>query len=272
VKMPYTAMIRNLATMTRVGLLVPLSEAVKTVTSRLLNSDGLKKARVHPIGILAALKTYAAGHGARGQHTWQPVGDVIDALDEAFYLSFGHVEPSHKRVCLALDVSSSMEGGQVMGIPGLTPRVVSAAMAMVHAHTEPQYVMCAFSTKMVSVNVTKRSRLDDVCRAFQRLPFGGTDCAQPMLWAMQQRLKVDAFVTFTDSETWAGVIHPSQALRQYRDSQGPAKAIVVGAVSNGFSIADPNDAGQLDVVGFSTDVPGIITDFIRGDTNADASR
>jgi 60 kDa SS-A/Ro ribonucleoprotein len=34
-------------------------------------------------------------------------------------------------------------------------------------------------------------------------------------------------------------------------------------VSNGFSIADPNDAGMLDVVGFDAAAPAVIADFIR---------
>jgi 60 kDa SS-A/Ro ribonucleoprotein len=33
--------------------------------------------------------------------------------------------------------------------------------------------------------------------------------------------------------------------------------------SNGFSIADPNDAGMMDVVGFDTAVPTVMADFIR---------
>ncbi len=94
--------------------------------------------------------------------------------------------------------------------------------------------------------------------------FGGTDCALPMLYALERRLSVDAFVVYTDSETWAGMIHPVQALRQYRERTGiAAKLVVVGLVSNGFSIADPNDAGMLDVVGFDTASPAVIADFIR---------
>ena len=42
-----------------------------------------------------------------------------------------------------------------------------------------------------------------------------------------------------------------------------AKLVVVGLVSNGFSIADPDDAGMLDVVGFDTAAPAVIADFIR---------
>ncbi len=35
-------------------------------------------------------------------------------------------------------------------------------------------------------------------------------------------------------------------------------------VSNGFSIANPADAGMLDVVGFDAAAPTMIADFIRG--------
>ena len=43
----------------------------------------------------------------------------------------------------------------------------------------------------------------------------------------------------------------------------PAKLVVVGMVSNGFSIADPSDSGMLDVVGFDTNVPTIVSDFVK---------
>jgi hypothetical protein len=89
--------------------------------------------------------------------------------------------------------------------------------------------------------------------SISNLPFEGTDCALPMIWARENEVNVSAFITYTDSETWAGKIHPSQALRQYRNEfVGDAKAVVVGMTSNGFTIADPNDRGMLDVVGFDT--------------------
>jgi len=57
---------------------------------------------------------------------------------------------------------------------------------------------------------------------------------------------------------------PFQALEQYRDKTGIfAKLIVVGMVSNGFTIADPTDPGMLDVVGFDTAVPAVMADFAR---------
>ena len=55
-----------------------------------------------------------------------------------------------------------------------------------------------------------------------------------------------------------------QALSQYREKMGiRAKLIVVGMTSNGFSIADPDDPGALDVVGFDSAVPSVMAAFVR---------
>lgn len=92
---------------------------------------------------------------------------------------------------------------------------------------------------------------------------GGTDCALPMLWALEKKIQADAFVIYTDNETWHGKIHPAQALQEYRRKMGiAAKLVVVAMTSNGFSIADPNDAGMLDVVGFDLATPQVLSDFV----------
>jgi 60 kDa SS-A/Ro ribonucleoprotein len=262
--MPMTALIRNLATMTRVGLLAHKADATARVVAQLGDGARIQRARVHPIAILAALKTYAQGHGERGTSTWEPVQRIVDALDTAFYTAFGNVEPTGKRWLLGLDVSGSMSMGQVAGIPGLTPRVAAAAMALVTAATEQEHTMLGFCDTLVRLSISPRQRLDSVVKATDGLPFGGTDCALPMLWATKQRAPVDTFVIYTDNETWFGKIHPAQALEEYRQRMGiPARLIVVGMVSNGFTIADPNDGGMLDVVGFDTATPQLIADFAR---------
>jgi 60 kDa SS-A/Ro ribonucleoprotein len=276
--MPMTAMIRNLATMTRVGLLASGSAATQKVVAQLADTHRLKKARVHPIAVLAALMTYKSGHGVRGQGTWNPLGKIVDALDAAFYASFGVIEPAGKRMLLALDVSGSMASGAVAGVPNLTPRVASAAMALVTAATERAHTFVAFTSAaggyggqwgggesgITELAISPRQRLDDAVTEVGRHPMGGTDCALPMIWATKHRIDVDTFCVYTDNETWAGNVHPAQALRAYRDARGiPAKLVVVGMTSNGFSIADPNDAGMLDVVGFDTSTPPVIADFAR---------
>ena len=104
----------------------------------------------------------------------------------------------------------------------------------------------------------------DVIKCIEAIPMGGTDCALPMMYATHHKLEVDTFIVYTDSETWAGKMHPVQALKEYRQRMGiGAKLVVVGMVSSEFTIADPNDAGMLDVVGFDSAAPSIISDFSR---------
>ncbi len=152
-------------------------------------------------------------------------------------------------------------------------------MALVTAATEPECEIIAFSAPagggdggmhgggesgITQVTLSPRMRLDSVIQRVRDIPMGGTDCALPMLWAARQKLNVSAFITYTDSETWAGQIHPAQALRQYREQfVVDAKAVVVGMISNGFTLADPNDRGMLDVVGFDATAPAVIADFVR---------
>jgi len=281
--MPMTALIRNLATMTRVGVLAPGSAGTAKAVAQLGDAERIRRARVHPVAVLAALRTYASGRGARGRGEWNPVRELVDALDAAFYTAFGNVEPAGTRLLLALDVSGSMTGGHVAGVPGLSPRDASAALALVTVATEPHYEVVGFfagkggykkrgrqvwsgiADGLTPLPISPRQRLDDAVKTVSDLPFGGTDCALPMLYAQAHKREIDTFVIYTDSETWAGDIHPTQALRDYRDASGiDARLVVVGMVSNGFSIADPNDPGMLDVVGFDTATPQLISDFARG--------
>ena len=210
--------------------------------------------------------------------------EVVDALDAAFYAAFGNVEPTGKRLLLALDVSGSMAGGVVAGVPGLTPRDASAALALVTAATEaalrdrrllrgPRRL----EGRSQAARLVPRRRRPDAAgdlaaAAAGRRGQGGVGPA-----VRRHRLRpadalragageeVDAFVIYTDSETWAVTSIPAQALATYRRASGiDARLVVVGMVSNGFSIADPNDAGMLDVVGFDTATPQLIADFARG--------
>ncbi|GAA5156312.1 TROVE domain-containing protein [Nocardioides marinquilinus] len=273
--LPQTALLRQLPRLTRLGLLEPGSAHLDAVLDRLTDPERLRRARVHPVSVLVAARTYAAGRSARGAGTWEPVPQVVDALDAAFHAAFGAVEPAGRRTLLALDVSGSM-GARISGLP-LSCREASAALALVTAATEPSCEVVGFtaadgrssSTRaraaLRRLDLGPRRRLADAVHAVGGLPFGATDCAQPMLWALDQGREVETFVVYTDNETWHGEVHPHQALRRYRERTGiDARLVVVGMTATRFSIADPTDAGMLDVAGFDAAVPALVSDFSAG--------
>jgi len=272
--MPQTALMRQLPRLTRLGVLTQLSPVTAVVAAQLADREHLVAARVHPVNILVALRTYASGVSVRGSTTWTPVPAITDALDAAFYAAYAAVVPAGKRTMLALDVSGSMTS-PAAGLP-VSCREASAALALVTAATEPATLITGFTSgssrwsrydaAISPLGISPRQRLDDAIRAVSGLPFGGTDCALPMLWAAQNDVAIDTFQVYTDNETWAGGIHPHQALEAYRQKTGiPARLAVVAMTPTEFSIADPDDPGSLDVSGLDSAVPGLLADFSRGD-------
>jgi 60 kDa SS-A/Ro ribonucleoprotein len=272
--MGLTAVIRKLGVMTSCGAITP--ENHRQFTDRLGDEEQLRAARIHPFGVLQALAVYRAGRGYKSKAQWQPVQGVIDALDAAFYSAFQNVETTGKRIMLALDVSGSMDSPMMGSF--LTNREAAAAMALVTQAREPNAVIYGFSaggarsrlgfseTGISPLAISSRRRLDDVVAYMQTLPFGRTDCSLPMLTAIKNSLGLDAFAIYTDNETWAGSIHPFQALQAYRQRSGiDAKSAVVGMTSTGFSIANPADPGMMDFVGMDASVPALISEFIKGD-------
>lgn len=273
--MPQTALIRQLPRLTKLGVLTPMSTTTAAVAAQLADPERLKAGRVHPVNVLVAQRTYAGGHGMRGSMEWTPVTQITDALDAAFYAAYGAVRPAGKRTVLALDVSGSMTQA-ASGLP-ISCREASAALALVTAATEQQHMIVGFTsagggyswnsgTALTQLNISSRQRLDDAISTVSGLPFGGTDCALPMVWALQNRIEVDHFSVYTDNETWAGNSHPHQALEAYRQQMGiNARLSVVGMTATDFTIADPADPGSMDVAGFDSAVPQLLADFGRGD-------
>jgi 60 kDa SS-A/Ro ribonucleoprotein len=288
--MPQTALLRQLPRLTRLGVLED-KEMLATVTAQLADTERLRKARVHPVNVLVAQRTYAAGQGTSS--SWTPVRQVVDALDAAFYAAYGAVEPAGKRTLLALDVSGSMGSGVLSpgqksrgwftAAPGtLSCREAAAALSLVTLATEPQADVVGFTagdtgqtrgtwnslrnTAIRELDISPRRRLDDVVKYTASLSFGGTDIALPFLWAKDDQKDYDTVVVFTDNESWAGQIHPHQALRQYRDQVGhDVKMVVVALAANQFSVADPADPSSIDICGLDAAVPNLIADFSRGE-------
>ncbi len=262
--MGMTALLRNLAKMTQVGLFKRNRSARAKVCELLGSVAALRAGRVHPLAILVARNTSEKGSGVKGKLNWKPEKTVLDALEQAFHLAFQTIVPTGKRHFLAVDVSGSMSWTEIAGMTGITPRIGAAAMALVTRAVEKDTRIFAFSDHLREVPDAGGRSLDGMMNALAKIPMGGTDCALPMLHAMEHRIPVDVFVVYTDSETWFGSVHPAEALRQYRRVMGiPARLIVVGMVANAFTIADPDDPGMLDVVGFDTSAPALMADFVR---------
>jgi 60 kDa SS-A/Ro ribonucleoprotein len=262
--MGLTAVIRKLGALTAHGVIKPLSSGLKDVVAKLTDSEQLKRQRVHPITLLQSLKQYSVGHGDKGSLVWVPNQRVIDALDSAFYDAFTHVETKGENYLIACDISGSMQGANVNGSPNLTAAEVAVVMAMVVARKQDNYHIVGYNQRLVDLHVSPTMRLDAAMASYKKQHWdgAGTDCAKPFEAALANKWPVDKFVSITDNEVNSGSQHPAQALAKYRKGlNAMAKSVVIGTSVSEFTIADPKDSGSLDIAGFDSAAPQLISDL-----------
>lgn len=257
------ATVRNLPRISQVGLFSS-SSVVNLVSDRLSNPAAVKAARYHPLKALVAKKTYMSGRSLKGSGVWSPNNKIVNVLDTTFYLGFDAVEPTGKRILLGLDVSGSMAMGQIAGMP-IAPYEAVAAMAMVTARCEPNSEILGFCHKLQDLGIRSDDRLEGVLRKVQNGAFGSTN---PGLLIQYARSKgnIDGLVIYTDNEVNHGS-NVAAEMKNYRSKEytgDRATLTVVGMTASKFTIADPKDPLMMDVVGFDTAAPAIISQFISG--------
>ncbi|CAN0354260.1 unnamed protein product [Lampetra fluviatilis] len=264
-EMPVSAMLRSLGKMAALDLLAPESAGAALVCQRLAETDELREARVHPLHVLVALRTYERGQAGTGRLKWRPNPAVLQALDATFYSSMQVVQPTGKRFLLAVDVSISMCGG-VLGTPVLMAKTLAAALSLVIVSTERSATVLAFSQTLLPLPIDPSLRLDQVLRIMDQVPRGATDCAQLLAWARDTGTPVDVFLVLTDSKAAWGAVHPTAALQEYRKETGLASRLVVCTLTRDVAVGagDADDAGVLHVCGFDAAALDVINAFACG--------
>jgi hypothetical protein len=267
--MGMTALVRNLGKLSQVGV---ASTRAQDIIKMLTDPKTVKDSRIHPLQVLVGMKTYSQGKGDLGSMTWTVNSYITAALSTTFRQAFGNITPTGKRYMIGLDVSGSMSMCMCAGAKNITPREGSVAMAMMTLHAEGAQNVHIYGFSNVFYNFNGKIRpemtIQDAIKATD-VPFGATDCALPMTEALkmyhQSGTLFDVFCVYTDNETYAPTIHPQVALEQYRKATGvDAKLIVVGMVANQLTIADPKDKNTLNLAGFDTATPELISMFVRG--------
>lgn len=281
-----TALLRNVTRFAKLGLFEDLTFA-GDVAKRLADKEEVKRGRMHPMNYLNALFVYEMGRGFKvvqdgcwsmnkrefDNTYWKVNPKIAGALEKGYHAAFGNVESSGKRTLIALDVSGSMSQ-PVAGLGGLDARDAAAAMAQVTVRSEDYVDVVAFTSSrtgwnrsfgITEMDISETDSLQSVINKMSSLSYGGTDIALPIMHALENGLKIDTFVVYTDNETWDGPIHVHEALKKYRKATGiQAKLVSVALTATEYSVADPDDPLTLDVVGFDASAPRFISEFSAG--------
>lgn len=266
-EMPIGAMLRNLVSLTEIGVLRTDERAnLERVKAVLNNKEYLRKGRIHPIDVLKALKTYqSGGRLGRSKKNWTLVPRIVDILEKALELSFEVVKPTGKVFMHAVDVSSSM--GSLIADMGLSCCEVATTMALVTAKAETNYMIRGFANDFRGLKISAKDSFSSAIRKASNQNFGETDASVVYEWMMKHKFKADVVCFWTDSESWAGYNkHPSQALAEYRKKINPeVKAVYVTLAPYQITLVDPKDPMSWDLAGFDPSTPRVIQMLATGE-------
>lgn len=272
---PMTALLRNLASLTSIGLFED-KELLDLVVKHLTDQQAVQKSHIHPVNVIIAWFVYRKGHGFKGKLTWTPVPAIRDALEQMAFLAFTNAPPTTKRYGVFIDGSGSMLSETTF--QGLTNADIAALLSLVIARSGQgsqaqlqEHLFYVFSAKNtgrykqygtptdntglydVGHQIHANSTFQEVLDAVQLSNWGATDISNGIRYLERANKHVDAIVVITDNDINTGE-KPLKALNSYRAKIGNpnVKLITLAVQLNDLTIADPSDKGMLDMCGFDT--------------------
>jgi 60 kDa SS-A/Ro ribonucleoprotein len=269
------AFVRNLGYLTSIGVLDE-PEALGIAMQKIRD---LPRSPIHPLRIMLAALNYERGKGMRRE--WTPIPEIVQGLNWAYRERLGRSQPIGKPFLLALDISDSMWGGETQA--GIPPIYAAAAFGLYVLFREPEAEVIGVDTKihplspLRGVGLLGRSLEEMTIQKFvdllEKAGRGGTDLSLPFQHALDRAARGDpvphAIVTFTDSETWAGLKHPFRVLRRLRNMRNmrniPVRAVNVAATATVYSILEPDDPLAFQVVGFDAAVVDMVSEIIAAE-------
>lgn len=264
--MPIASLIRNLNKLSETGLFFSNSEAADMIYKKLEDITLLRKARIHPIDLYLAWSAYDAG--TNRNMNWKSDARVSDCLRKStnamLNVPVESVELYH-RVLIAIDHSGSMGYAMTSGMTVFD----LACFTATYLKNKFNYgdVITFSCDQIVNPLSFDSDHFKNFALAHASRSGSGTSCSDVLLYAQNQyyqwRIKYDAIIILTDSETWASQYNIETAVKQYRASvNSQMRFINIAMVANSYTLAKPLSLNDMEFTGFDTNMLDIIEDFI----------
>lgn len=258
--MPLIALVRNLNRFSYNGLTEGEHDISYEIVNKLTDKDTIFKSGIHPINVVNAMVTYNKGQGVKGNKTWAPNQNIVDALASMYETALNNTGGTGKRILIGADVSGSMN--TEIGGMALKASQIAQVLALTILKTEKNAELICFDDQLQNPVIGRRSSVQE---AIEKAPSGGgTDCALPIGYALLSKKFFDSIIILTDSETWAGKTHAVEFLDAYRNKINPnVKIIEIALESEGYSNFPKDDPNVLRIVGFDASVTELIDTFLE---------
>ena len=241
----------------------------KLIADRLRDAKAIAKARVFPYQLLLA---YTMAHTNA-----EIPREVCDALQDAMEIAIANVPAIEGRVFVCPDVSGSMLSPVTGHRAGATTAVrcvdVAALVAAAVLRKNPYTEVLPFECDVVDVNLNSRDSVMTNAAKLASIGGGGTNCSAPLARLNRREAKGDLVIFVSDYESWvdAGGGRGTAMMREWNTfkQRNPEARLVCIDVQPHRTVQAVERDDILNVGGFSDQVFDVISEFARGELNAD---
>lgn len=199
------------------------------------------------LAALGALRTHGGAHPA-----------IEAALLKLFHHRLQGLAPQTGTVVIALDPAASPVPEGLPGIPGVSPRMAFAAMALTAAAMASTAYVVAYGPSLEVIDLEPGERIDTLLRKLDAVTPGPCDGASPLAWALAHGVDADAFLVLAGSRPGAASGAPERALAEYRERTGQrARWLGVSCGPHRLCGAPPIALDMLEARGFDATVPAL---------------
>jgi len=242
---------------------------VELIADRLRDPMAIAKARVFPYQLMVAYTMANANVDIPKE--------VCDALQDAMEIAIASVPSIDGQVYVCPDVSGSMSSPVTGYRKGATTAVrcidvaalVAAAVLRKNARTE----VLPFERDVVKVNLNSRDSVMTNAVKLAAVGGGGTNCSAPLALLNRRKAKGDLVIFVSDYESWvdAGGSRGTATMREWNafKQRNPKARLACIDVQPYRTVQAVEREDILNVGGFSDQVFDVISEFARGQLNAD---
>jgi 60 kDa SS-A/Ro ribonucleoprotein len=258
----------NLNTFARHGVFGQ-SGMTELIADRLRDPRAIAKARVFPYQLMVAYTMANANADIPKE--------VCDALQDAMEIAIANVPSIEGKVYVCPDVSGSMSSPVTGYRKGATTAVrcidVAALVAAAVLRKNPRVEVLPFECDVVKVDLNSRDSVMTNAAKLAAVGGGGTNCSAPLALLNRRTAKGDLVIFISDYESWvdAGGGRGTATMREWNvfKQRNPNARLACIDVQPHRTVQAVEREDILNVGGFSDQVFEVISEFARGELNAD---
>jgi 60 kDa SS-A/Ro ribonucleoprotein len=243
------------------------------IAERLRDREKVAKARVFPYQLMVAYTTAVANAS---------IPQIVsNALQDAMEIASANVPEFAGKVYVFPDVSGSMLSPVTGFRRGSTTAVrcidVAALIAATVLRKNPRAEVIPFESKVVEVRLNPRDSVMTNAEKLSKLPCGGTNCSAPLAMLNRRRAEGDLVIYVSDNESWIDAPHygryggsATQTMKEWASfrQRNPGARMVCIDIQPYGTVQAKERADILNIGGFSDQVFEVISEFARGQLNA----